>query len=107
MKALLDTNIILHRESSRVLNENIGQLFYWLDKLRYTKCIHSLTVKEIEKYKDELVKKSLLAKMQSYELLELSSPLHHDVEIASKEIDVNDGNTFIQIQPLNQELIIN
>lgn len=43
-----------YRESNRILNEHIGQLFFWLDKLRYTKCIHSLMVKEIEKYKDSV-----------------------------------------------------
>ena len=42
MKALLDTNIIIHRETSRVLNENIGILFLWLEKLGYKKFIQSL-----------------------------------------------------------------
>ena len=45
MKALLDTNIILHRETNRILNENIGQLFLWLDKLKYTKVSMRLLIK--------------------------------------------------------------
>lgn len=34
MRALLDTNIIIHRENKRVSNYSIGHLFQWLDKLK-------------------------------------------------------------------------
>jgi hypothetical protein len=34
MKALLDTNIIIHREANRVINSDIGYLFKWLDRLK-------------------------------------------------------------------------
>jgi hypothetical protein len=37
MKALLDTNIIIHREASRIVNPDIGTLFKWLDKGKYIK----------------------------------------------------------------------
>ena len=30
MRALLDTNIIIHRENKRVSNYSIGHLFRWL-----------------------------------------------------------------------------
>ena len=36
MKALLDTNIIIHREAGKVTNQDIGILFKWLDKVKYT-----------------------------------------------------------------------
>ena len=29
MKALLDTNIIIHREASKVINQDIGVLYRW------------------------------------------------------------------------------
>ena len=32
MKVLLDTNIIIHREASKVVNQDVGTLFKWLDK---------------------------------------------------------------------------
>ena len=51
MKILLDTNIIIHRESTRVLNQDIGILFNWFDKLRYVKYIHPVTIEEINKLK--------------------------------------------------------
>ena len=49
MKALLDTNIIIHREASRVISQDIGILYRWLDRGKYTKCIHSITIDEIKK----------------------------------------------------------
>ena len=56
MKALLDTNIIIHREASRVVNRDIGTLFKWLDKGKYIKCIHPVTFEEIEKNINDNVK---------------------------------------------------
>ena len=50
MKILLDTNIVIHREAATVVDEDIGVLFRWLDNLHYTKCIHAVTVEEIEKH---------------------------------------------------------
>jgi len=46
MKALLDTNIIIHREARRVANQDIGILFKWLDKVKYQKCIHPITFRK-------------------------------------------------------------
>ena len=41
MKILLDTNIVIHREATTVVDEDIGILFRWLDNLHHIKCIHS------------------------------------------------------------------
>ena len=49
MRALLDTNIIIHRESMQATNYSIGQLFYWLDKLHYEKLVHPYSVAELRK----------------------------------------------------------
>lgn len=49
MKALLNTNIVIHREASKSINKDIGQLFFWLDKTKYEKFLHPLTVDEIKK----------------------------------------------------------
>jgi hypothetical protein len=66
MKALLDTNIIIHREASRLINQDIGYLFNWLDKLKVEKCIHPLTVTELNKYKDSDTVKTMNIKLESY-----------------------------------------
>ena len=44
-KILLDTNIIIHREATTVVNQDIGILFNWIDKLKYSKYIHPLIPK--------------------------------------------------------------
>ena len=67
LKALLDTNIIIHRECNRLTNESIGMLCWWLDKLRYKKCIHQSSIDEIHKYKDDEYIKLIDVKMDSYE----------------------------------------
>lgn len=40
MKALLDTNIVIHRETSHIVNQDIGTLFRWLDRTKCEKFIH-------------------------------------------------------------------
>jgi predicted nucleic acid-binding protein len=49
MKVLLDTNIIIHRETNRIINKDIGKLFNWLDKIKADKYIHPVTEREINK----------------------------------------------------------
>ena len=49
MRALLDTNIIIHRESLQVTNYSIGRLYYWLDRLHYEKLLHPFSVNELRK----------------------------------------------------------
>lgn len=69
MKVLLDTNIIIYKEVNAIYNADVHKLYYWLDKLKYDKCISPLTVEEIKKYKDKGTVKIFLNKMNSYECL--------------------------------------
>lgn len=66
MRALLDTNIIIHRENTKVTNLSIGQLFYWLDALHYEKIIHPYTIDELRKYSDEKMQNLYDAKLSAY-----------------------------------------
>jgi hypothetical protein len=82
MKALLDTNIVIHREAgSQGINQDIGILFKWLDKAKYTKCIHPLTVGEIQKNPNKVTVKTFDIKMASYELLPSVAPLNSEVKL--------------------------
>ena len=74
MRVLLDTNIIIHREASTVVRQDIGILFQWLDRLGYQKCIHPITVTEISKHKDPRVVASFKAKLASYVTLKTEAP---------------------------------
>ena len=67
MRALLDTNIIIHRENKRITNYSIGHLFRWLDRLKYDKVIHPFTIEEIKKYKDPETQEAIAVKLDSYQ----------------------------------------
>ncbi|MBC2844241.1 PIN domain-containing protein [Winogradskyella flava] len=73
MRVLIDTNIIIHREASRVLNKDIGLLFNWLDRLNYEKCIHPLSIEEISTYQDKNVVETMKVKIDNYNLLKTES----------------------------------
>jgi len=94
MRALLDTNIIIHRETSRILNENIGTLFQWLDKMQYIKNVHPITVEELQRHTDNEVVRTMGIKLDSYQVLKTVAPLHSNIEKTSNEIDTtgNDKN---------------
>ena len=87
MKILLDTNIIIHREASTVFNNEVGSLFAWFDKLHYEKCIHPLTLEEIEKHKDQKVIRTFKIKLDSYVLLKTEAPLTPLVANLSQRMD--------------------
>mgnify|MGYP000892622200 CR=1 FL=1 len=75
MKALLDTNIIIHRETPNVRNLSIGTLFKWLDKANFTKCVHSVTIEELNKNYNAETKRSFNAKIQACFLCQIIANL--------------------------------
>jgi predicted nucleic acid-binding protein len=87
MKALLDTNIVIHREASKVINKDIGQLFFWLDKTKHEKFIHPLTVDEINKYKDNNTVETMNIKLDSYNILKTIAPFDEPIKSISEKID--------------------
>ena len=92
MKALLDTNIIIHRETDRIMNQDIGILFKWIDKCKYTKCIHPITIEEIQRYKNKATVDTFRVKLESYELLKTVASLSSIVQQMSLKIDKNEND---------------
>ncbi|MBQ2916596.1 MAG: hypothetical protein IJE59_00180 [Clostridia bacterium] len=92
MKVLLDTNIIIHRETDHIINNDIGILFRWLDRLKYDKCIHSVTRQELEKYKNKDTKQSMMIKIDSYYELKVITLMDAEVIEKLKEIDVTEND---------------
>lgn len=92
MRILLDTNIVIHREAATPVDEDIGVLFRWLDKLHHVKCIHPVTVAEIEKHEDPRVRDSLKVKMGSYNTLRTSAPLAKEVRRVLCQLDKNEND---------------
>jgi len=103
-KVLLDTNIIIHREAVSVVNPDIGILFRWLDKLHYQKCIHRVTVSEIEKHGDPRIVQAFKIKMSSYEMMETVAPQHQLIAQKCTPLDKteNDKNDSILLNEVLQ-----
>jgi len=80
------TNIVIHREASKVINKDIGQLFFWLDKTKYEKFIHPLTVDEINKYKDNNTVEAMNIKLDSYNILKTTAPFDEPIKTISEKI---------------------
>ena len=70
---LLDTNIVIQRESYNNLSEETVQLFNWLDKLGSTKYLHPSIKDEIGKNTNEVSRKGLLIKLSAYKFLNPSN----------------------------------
>lgn len=92
MKILLDTNIIIHREGNYPLNRDIGVLFKWLDNLHYTKCVHQITINEINKLKAGNTREVLNIKLDAYNVLQVQASLNSRVKSVSDSVDVNDND---------------
>ena len=86
MKVLLDTNIIILRETKDPPNDEIGKLFWWIDKLGYQKCIHQVIINEISKNQNIKAREAFFIKMESYHSLPTVAPLKPEVQTISKEI---------------------
>lgn len=111
MKILLDTNIIICREASTVTNENVGSLFYWFDKLHCEKCIHQLTLEEIEKHKDNKIVTTFKNKLGSYVLLKTEAPLDPRAvdlinNVDKSQNDINDTRLINEILNNRVDLLI-
>jgi hypothetical protein len=100
LKILLDTNILIHREAATVVDEDIGVLFKWLDNLHCTKCIHPITIDEINKHYDPKVRRSFEVKLGNYNVLKTIAPLADEVRSITKPLDKNQND-------LNDTSIIN
>ena len=102
LRILLDTNIIIHREASRVYNQDIGLLFNWLDKLHYEKCVHPLSIEEINSYEDKDVVETMRVKIENYNQLKTDSP--ESDKISTLRENDKTSNDFIDTSLLKEVL---
>lgn len=100
MKALLDTNILIHRETPNIVRSEIGYLYRWLDELGYTKCIHPISISEIEKNANPSTVSSFKSKLNSYYLLKTEAPDSFEIDAVRKQFDVseNDANDTLLLK---------
>jgi predicted nucleic acid-binding protein len=101
MRVLLDTNIIIHREASTVVKEEIGLLFNWLDRLHYEKCIHPLSAAEIRTHRDPKVVATFEIKLKNYVDLKTEAPETVEIQnLRQSDRNTNDANDTSLIKEL-------
>ena len=107
LKALLDTNIVIHRESNRIQEQQIGTLFRWLERASYEKCIHPITVAELNKYNGKQELQTLEIKLHSYYKLKTTAPLAVEVKQVSDKFDKdsNDHNDTLLLNEVYQNRV--
>ena len=111
MRALLDTNIVIHRENTRVTNSSIGQLFYWLDTLHYEKVIHPFTVSELRKYSSQTMQELYDAKLSAYKVMHTTSSPTDDFlkqleELPKSENDNIDNQLLFEVYRNRVDVLI-
>ena len=92
MRALLDTNILIHREAGTVVRDDIGILFRWLDQLQYDKIVHPDSISEIRTHSDPNVVRSFDYKILSYKILKTRAPDTQEITLLRNE-DTTDNDT--------------
>lgn len=100
MKILLDTNILVHRESHNTKRKDIGELFKWIDKLKYDKYIHPITKDELNRYKDKSLSETMNIKIDSYNFIKHPAPVSHTIELILNDSDKTENDR-------NDTLILN
>ncbi|MDD4520157.1 MAG: PIN domain-containing protein [Alphaproteobacteria bacterium] len=93
VKVLLDTNIIIYRETNSILNPNTPNLFKWLDEKHYDKYFHPISKKEISSFGDTSTRDVILSKLSSYKELTVLAPIHKDIQsLIDNDTDINSVN---------------
>lgn len=92
IKALLDTNIVIAREAGGTKHQDIGILFKWLDRANYKKCIHPVTVYEINKNPNTATVFTFNIKLSSYEIIQFPAPMAREVSDVSEKNDLNEND---------------
>ena len=88
---MLDTNIIIKRESSNNVSFEITSLFKWFYKKHIANYIHRLSKLEIQKHADASIRQNMLIKLQAYE------------ELPTLEVETDTHfNSIVSKYPLNE-----
>lgn len=96
IRVLLDTNILIHREGRKVVRDDIGTLFRWLEELKYERLVHPDSVDEVRKHADPEVVRTLERKLASYKTLKTTATdtpaiakLRAEDQIENDEVDTS------------------
>lgn len=97
---LLDTNVIIERESSNDVSSEVAHVYKWIDKIEGKRVVHPLSKEELGKHRDENVRNVMLTKLESYEEL---VPSEEDSDVFRRVcLSSEDPNTVIDHEILLQ-----
>lgn len=97
MRLLLDTNILILRENYHTIPEHIQTLYNIVERLKYQRVIHPLSIKEIKKDCNTDRQKANLSKIEAYIVLETvpeatkDDDFYNQLEIPKSENDSIDN----------------
>ncbi len=112
VSVLLDTNIIIKRESSNNVSSEVLLLFNWFSKKNISEYIHQITIDEINRYGNSQLKDSILAKTKSYDVLPklpvfIDSHFNAIISKYSKDINSeNDNALLLEVYNDNVQLLV-
>lgn len=97
MRVLLDTNILIHREAPTVVRDDIGILFHWLDRLQCTKCVHPMSIGEIQKHQDDRTRTSFTRKLAAYHQMRSTAAMRPEVRAVAGQHDTTPNDAIDSI----------
>lgn len=109
---MLDTNILIKRESGNNVSYEVANLFNWFSKKSISTYIHSSSVAELSKYKDEKAKAAIMAKLHFYTTLPSFNVIedkYFDSVISNYSQDENgkiDNKLLREVYDYNADLLL-
>ncbi len=98
IKILLDTNIVVYRESDNVFKENIGYLYNIIDNNPdMVKFIHPVIKTELLQNMYNQKRKQLLERLKSYNLMDKRTKLHPSLINITKSINKDENDAIDDI----------
>lgn len=98
---LLDTNIVIHRESSNNISYEVVQLYKLLESLKTNKFLLSDINEELSKYKDHNTQNMMLNKIKAYNIID-SGQINDSQFIEKLSSYAKDNNSIIDDKYLYQ-----
>lgn len=77
---LLDTNILIYCEENKLSRYVLTLSRFLMDSVEYKLCIHSLSIKELESYKNEIQKEVIFSKVCTYGILTNPPEIENDYD---------------------------
>ena len=92
---LLDTNIIIKRESANNVSSEVSKLFNWFSKKKVSMYVHKLTKDEIKTYGDKTIRDNMLLKLESYNVMPNIVAIRDEFYVTTMSKYARDSNSEV------------